>query len=153
MERSNCAWELVSGVTIMIRRILPRRNFLITAAFAAFFISRANFAAGCRRAPRAASLGASRLTSVFQRKRSARAVGEAYLRRAPEEADPVLLVNAICDRDRGLRQVLHHGDNGRLRAAINNRLRRDFAHGRTVMLDGWLLSRTEARLCALTAIA
>ena len=31
-------------------------------------------------------------------------------------------------------------------------IRRDFESGNTVQLDGWILSRTEARLCALHSI-
>lgn len=39
------------------------------------------------------------------------------------------------------------------RAALAARIRRDFAQGRTVWVDGWLLADTEARLYALTALA
>jgi len=35
------------------------------------------------------------------------------------------------------------------RAQLAARVREDFAAGRIVMLDGWMLSATEARLCAL----
>jgi hypothetical protein len=38
-------------------------------------------------------------------------------------------------------------------AEIKRRFAKDFADGRTVMLDGWVVSRTEARLCALLALA
>lgn len=39
------------------------------------------------------------------------------------------------------------------RAALASRIRRDFAEGRTVWVDGWLLADTEVRLYALTALA
>lgn len=32
-------------------------------------------------------------------------------------------------------------------------IRRDFAAGETVHVEGWILSRTEARLCALAALS
>jgi hypothetical protein len=39
-----------------------------------------------------------------------------------------------------------------LRSAIATRLRRDFEERDTVRLHGWVLGRTEARLCALCAL-
>jgi hypothetical protein len=42
---------------------------------------------------------------------------------------------------------------GRFSAAgLDDAVRGDFAEGRTVLLDGWRLSRTEARLCAAIAL-
>lgn len=35
---------------------------------------------------------------------------------------------------------------------VGARIRGDFAAGRTVLLDGWVLSRTEAELCARVAL-
>jgi hypothetical protein len=32
---------------------------------------------------------------------------------------------------------------------VVRQIREDFAHGRVVVLDGWVLSETEARLCAV----
>jgi hypothetical protein len=31
--------------------------------------------------------------------------------------------------------------------------KQEFGHGETVRVDGWVISRTEARLCAIAAIA
>ena len=38
-----------------------------------------------------------------------------------------------------------------LRAGLAQQMARDYATARTVKLDGWLLTMTEARLCALAA--
>jgi hypothetical protein len=38
-------------------------------------------------------------------------------------------------------------------ALLNDRIRQDFASEQVVKVDGWILSITEARLCALTALA
>jgi hypothetical protein len=40
----------------------------------------------------------------------------------------------------------------RLRRALALRTRRDFAEGRTVRVEGWILSRTEARLYAIASL-
>jgi hypothetical protein len=38
-----------------------------------------------------------------------------------------------------------------LRSVLHTRVRQDFAQRDTVVIDGWVLARTEARLCALYA--
>ena len=40
-------------------------------------------------------------------------------------------------------------DNDDLAAALDQKIGEDFASGNTVMIDGWILSVTEARQCAL----
>ena len=64
---------------------------------------------------------------------AARTIGAAYLRAYPR--DTLADARVIADLPR---------------AQIAARVREDFAAGRVVMLDGWMLSVTEARLCALT---
>jgi hypothetical protein len=39
------------------------------------------------------------------------------------------------------------------RGSIENEIQDDFAVGRTVLVDGWVLSATEARQCALFSLA
>jgi hypothetical protein len=39
-----------------------------------------------------------------------------------------------------------------LRRLVDQRIRDDFAESRTVVIDGWVLSRTEVRLCALRTV-
>ena len=39
-------------------------------------------------------------------------------------------------------------DTHALRAALGERIRGDFAHGKLVQVDGWYLSATEVRVCA-----
>lgn len=72
---------------------------------------------------------------------AARRVGEAYLELAPEDADTDLLDDALGVRD------------GTIDAAgVRGRARADFDQGDVVDIDGWYLSRSEARLCALVAL-
>jgi hypothetical protein len=102
----------------------------------------------------------SRLIALFKHQQSARVIGNAYLRQHPEEAAlSLLLKNVIAatpadgfgrgfDADR-----LRTADEGELREAIERRVRQDFAGDSVVKVDGWILSVTEARLCALAAMA
>jgi hypothetical protein len=65
------------------------------------------------------------------------ALGQAYLRRYPEEASQSRLAGLVpADPVARTRQV-----------------RADFAVGQVVILNGWVLSRTECRYCALHALA
>lgn len=57
------------------------------------------------------------------------------------------------DDQSNLRQNLLQGVSGtegnELRESIVNRIREDFDQGRIVRIDGWIISETEARQCAL----
>lgn len=86
--------------------------------------------------------------ALWSRKGSARKVGEQYLAQAPEDADPDRLAAALFDGDPGDVSSLEQ-----LRGHIDRRRARDFETGDTVIVDGWVLARTEARLCALSALA
>ena len=140
------------GLTSMTQSMVTRRALLAMAAMVAFLAGRPALAADGLGGPRSLRSRSGRLTEIFGRRRSACAVGRAYLRQAPKEADPEFLIGAICETDADLRRVLVHGDKFRLRKALRDRVRQDFADGRTVRVDGWLLSRTEARLCALAEL-
>jgi hypothetical protein len=81
----------------------------------------------------------------FGDRNAAAAIGARYLASHPEDRDGgrILREMALTTRPR-------------TRAELHERLceqhARDFADDRTVVVDGWVLSRTEARLCALTAL-
>lgn len=86
---------------------------------------------------------AETLLALLPHPESAAVIGREYLRVTPDEAD----------RDR-LCAMLWPADAlpGSLGEALARRQRADFAEGRTVRLRGWILARTEARLCALAAL-
>ena len=81
----------------------------------------------------------------------ARALGMRYLAIAPHEADPLALARLVAGSSRRL-LTLAGADVVTLRALLAKQQRSDFAGGRVVNIDGWLLSLTEARICALAAL-
>jgi hypothetical protein len=85
------------------------------------------------------------LTEVFSHRKSAIEVGRRYLSRYPEDTWPLILA-----RDLG-----RTGGGGPrpARAALRARIRRDFELGNTVLLDGWILGRSECQACAALALA
>jgi hypothetical protein len=76
---------------------------------------------------------------------AARSVGKRYLATRPGERDERTLLRLL--RPLGDPEVLARDELGtRVRRAVRD----DFTDGRVVLVDGWYLSETEARLCALT---
>ena len=83
-----------------------------------------------------------RLTGLLADVASARQVGQAYLQGTPGDAD----------RDSLMAQLVARLQGDLSRETLVACCRADFADGRTVMVNGWMLSQTEARLCALAAL-
>ena len=71
------------------------------------------------------------------------AVGAGYLAGFPDEAEASALESAI---------GVVAADAGGVRGALRDRIRADFADGRLFRHEGWWLSRTEGRLCALAVL-
>ncbi|HSA80812.1 MAG TPA: hypothetical protein VLE23_08300 [Geminicoccaceae bacterium] len=131
---------------------MMRRQF-----FTAFALSGALWTAWqswtrARLPSRRSAAGADRLVAVLGQPGSAAAVGRAYLTRHPDEADRDRLAAQLAAglRSRGCDPA--RSDTARLRASLARQLRADFGHSRVVRVDGWVLSLTEARLCALAAL-
>ena len=77
---------------------------------------------------------------------SAAAIGAAYLRKHPDQASRDVLLRFLALPDQPLTAAQITGE-------IESRIRSDFACQRTVVLERWLLSRTELAVCALIALA
>ncbi len=95
---------------------------------------------------------ASKLANAVIQKDSAAVVGREYLRRVPEEADVHRLVDGICSCYPVGREGLIRAGQQELRARLRDQQRQDFENGHIVKLQGWILSETEVRLCALAAL-
>ena len=101
----------------------------------------------------AAEVAAHRLARLFRDGEAARAIGRAYLSRAPEEADAGTLFARLAADDPQAAHALSSTDTEGARAWLRGRVRADFAAGRTADVAGWRLARTEARAMALLALA
>ncbi len=94
-----------------------------------------------------------RLAGIIGCPDSAVVVGRAFLDMAPGEADPKLLADLICQGRTRSKEAALALDEGGTRRLVQTWIREDFAQGRTVSVQGWILSLTEARLYALTALS
>jgi len=79
-------------------------------------------------------------------------IGTAYLEATPSDARLEPLVDQIVAGLDGGTGALRSSQ-AELRRRLGRRMRRDFEEDATVCLKGWIVSRTEARLCALTVLA
>jgi hypothetical protein len=79
-------------------------------------------------------------------------IGLAYLISHPAEAGRERLARLVLSRLSQGGYAAAIGDHRSLGLAVAACLRDDFACGHTVNVDGWVLSRTEARLCAWSAL-
>ncbi len=126
---------------------MKRREFIGMAAFGAAGAVLPLAARGDD--PVATMLARPRLLELFEDASLVRALGERYRESAPAENAPELLVRALLDElpDHPRQKGDHLAS--QLHRQIDARVQRDFAEGRTVTLQGWILSVTEARQCAL----
>jgi hypothetical protein len=93
----------------------------------------------------AASDPAALLRGLVTHRGAAVALGRSYLEANPTEAHRADLV-------RNLVGARVPASTSRASREVASRIRADYRAGRTVVVEGWVLSRTEARLCALIAL-
>jgi hypothetical protein len=103
-------------------------------------------------APGASPSLSERLAGLLNQEESARIIGRAYLRVAPGEASARVLTARLAERMPEGLQSLKTADDNRLRELLRGDIAGDFRDLRIVEVHGWVFARTEARLCALTAL-
>jgi hypothetical protein len=80
---------------------------------------------------------------------AARAIGEAYVRQLGLDTS----AESIRKASLGALEVIERSSSQQNAiSALGLAVRRDFQQGRSVQLEGWIVSRTEAELCALTLL-
>lgn len=98
------------------------------------------------RAAAPANLGA-----LLRKRAGAERIGRRYLATMPVGTDKARLLAMSPALDHAACAVRHQPEVAAalLRRGIND----DFRHANTVIVDGWVLAATEARLCAVVALA
>ena len=71
-------------------------------------------------------------------------IGKTYLKQHPSETGESKLVELLSESI--------FSDKDMLGASINQRIKEDYKTGRIVTIDGWILSITEGRQCALYSL-
>jgi hypothetical protein len=129
--------------------VTPRREFLwqaLSACAAAVMVPVPAAASQSVRIDRATAMSAG---YFGDRADAVRAVGEAYLRQLGRDTTR----ESILEAARGALKAIDRSRDqpGAIRALVGA-VRDDFARGRSVQLEGWILARTEAEICALTLL-
>jgi hypothetical protein len=130
---------------------IPRRDFLcqaLTVCGSALLASESLAQEG--QSPPAARAARASTGYFGDRADTVRAIGEAYLRQLGREPNQESILAAA----RGALESIDRArdEQGAIRALVRA-VREDFERGRAVQLEGWILSRTEAEICALTLLA
>jgi hypothetical protein len=77
-----------------------------------------------------------------------REIGYAYKAQFPAEAKEELLVNLLLAG--GTDKLFSHSPgNSLINSFLDKKIQQDFKTGKTVIVNGWILSVTEAKQCAL----
>lgn len=87
------------------------------------------------------------LSRLFDRETIIKA-GNEYLKKNPDENDAGKLTGLLL----GESSVSALTDEKAIHQFLLEKIQKDFADGNTVMVQGWVLSATEARQCALFAL-
>jgi hypothetical protein len=136
-----------------MRANMTRRIFLRTLAYlSALGFTRPSSALAKLGMPSNLDALVLSLDGFFTQKDSVAIIGNEYLKVRPHEADARLLVDLIfsCQPEQTVNPVEARQEE--LRDLTTQQIRTDFEDGRIVRVRGWILSETEARLCALVAL-
>jgi hypothetical protein len=132
-----------------------RRRFVAASLLAALGLLPAARAAELSEGAADLQAAAGWLLRMAGEPQATRALGRAYLATHPDEQDRDRLRTALLD---ALTATLGHTQPatltpGEALAALRRLVRHDYLEAQVVMVDGWLLSRSEARLYALMALS
>jgi hypothetical protein len=130
-------------------RRMRRRTFLLAAAASGLSLGWRSL--GSWPFSQAPLSGSERLAALLNSE-SARIVGREYVRAFPAEASRGVLTARVVEQLPGGSRAAATASDDRLRELLLRATAADFEDLRTVELRGWVLARTEARLCALAAL-
>ncbi len=124
---------------------MQRRIFLKLSAFSAAAICLS--LQGCAEDGLTAALSKPTYFSRFADQQTINSAGTDYLKSASTENSKSKLLDLIKEGiDAGTK------DKTAIQAAIDKKVQHDFDNGNTVVANGWVLSLTEARQCALFSL-
>lgn len=129
-RRHLLSWGAMTGAWFGLK---PRLGFALTAA--------------------APAPAADKLLAIFSRRGSAAVVGASWLEQLDQPPALPELERDVLEHLGLSEQSLAASDLGSLRQRVQARLSDDFANGRTISVQGWVLGQTEVQLCGLAALS
>ena len=123
---------------------MNRKDFLVLSGFGLAALSLPAACQLSQRRERLASLARPIELSKICDTPALVAIGARYLKVAPGEGEEDLLADLLSQGRKGPPDSLAH--------MLQQRIRADYESHDTLILEGWVLSRTEARQCALLSL-
>jgi hypothetical protein len=126
-----------------------RRRLLVSASWLAMVALGGRWPGRAAARPAIDAAARPALAQLLSEVDSAGVVGREYLRYHPDERDPKYIRHGLSVALGGRLEAFEPAV---LRERVRRRVRQDFAENQVTLIDGWILSNTEARLCALAAL-
>jgi hypothetical protein len=86
--------------------------------------------------------------SLITTRKNIKLLGRIYIERFPGESNYNTLFDLLSDKQLNSK-LFHESDTDLIRSKLGSKIMDDVHHEKTLILDGWVLSVTEARQCAL----
>ncbi|MBS1509717.1 MAG: hypothetical protein JST86_02655 [Bacteroidetes bacterium] len=126
---------------------MKRRNFIIYTAVVAVGLPAAYYIKKHYWQPD--PLMTPDMLAQFCTERELRSIGQMYIQQIPSENNKQVLTNLLLAADNNKPATT---DKTALHDAITKKITEDFTADKTIILDGWFISITEARQCALLSL-
>lgn len=130
---------------------MKRRSFIVGSILSAVGVGVFSFLQWMRNSGTARALAHPKFLSQLCDSRTILSLGRAYLKLKPEETrDDVLLNDLLTEKSR--RDFFKTHDINKAESQIEKKIQCDFATNNIVVVQGWVLSITEARQCAFFSL-
>ena len=130
---------------------MKRRSFVVTSLLSLLGIGAFSFIQWIRKSGNDKALAQPKFLSLLCDRSTIRRLGRAYLKLKPDEIqDDILLNDLLAGNSRKV--FLEKADVSTAESQIEKRIIQDFDTENIVVVQGWVLSVTEARQCAFFSI-
>lgn len=126
---------------------MKRKDFLQLSAFAAAAIS-LPLLHSCNEPVSENSMAQPAFLSRLFDEGTIRDAGKAYLQKTPAENDDNRLIELLARNS----SIANSSDEKAIHQYLEEKIKKDFEEGKTVLVKGWVLAVTEARQCALFSL-
>jgi hypothetical protein len=131
-----------------------RREFLQISTSSIIVTILPALAAGCSTDNKNIDIAARRLIEVLNYPKKAREIGEIYINQTPETKQRTIdnLTRKILTTLDIDPEIITDKNGSSLHERLQKQVRQDFIDENIVIVNGWMLSRTEISLCSLAAM-
>jgi hypothetical protein len=126
---------------------MQRRDFIRLSAYGTVMLG-VPFIAGCSHKPVNAAIDQPPFLMHIMDKKTILETGKRYISMVPQEASSSILEDLLTEKS----DISGSTPPEKVHAHFNAVSTADFKANRTVIVDGWVLSATEARQCALFSL-